>query len=237
MTRGRYDGAGGRGSVTRSRGRSGAGWRRGIAGLALVLGLSTAVAGWAEEPGRQGRIVELKTAYHTTFDVYEAGPKDAEHGVLLVPGRWGFGARLWDWADRLAALGYRVVAVDYFDGRPVRNERLAREVIRAVDPVWVEADLNSALSYLRLRQRQVIAVAWGVGGAYVAQLQRQRPGEIQALVFYREREETLGAVAELAVPVLEVVTERSLLHVGGAPRRALDEAWRATVDFLEKNFE
>ncbi len=224
-------------SSNRSPYRRWEGWRPGIAGLLLLLGLSTAVAAWAEEPGRQGRIVELRTAYHTTFNVYEAGPEDAVHGVLLVPGRWGFGVRLWDWADRLAALGYRVVAVDYFDGRPVRNERLAREVIRAVDPVWVEADLNSALSYLRLRQRQVIAVAWGVGGEYVAQLLRQRPGEIQALVFYREREEALGAVAELAVPVLEVVTERSLLHVGGAPRRALDEAWRATVDFLAKNFE
>ncbi len=202
----------------------------------LMLLLAAAPAVVAE--GRQGAMLALKTAYHTTFNVYVAGPEDAPYGALLVPDRWGLNKKVLDWADRLASLGYRVVAVDYFDGRQVVNETMAREVIKSIDPVWIEADLDSALAYLHLRPRRIVAVTWGEGGEYAARLARRVPGDISALVFYHERRgEGLGAVAELAVPVLEVVTEKSLLHVGGQPGRAAEDTWRATVDFLKSNFQ
>ncbi len=200
----------------------------------LVVALTVAPAATAG----QGRLVALKTAYHTSFNVYVAGPEDAPYGALLVPDRWGFNDRLLAWADRLGELGYRVVAVDYFDGRRVPNETLAREVIKAIDPVWIDADLDSALAYLHLQPRRVVVLAWGAGGEYAAHLARRKPGAVSALVFYHERRgEGLGAVAELAVPVLEVVTEKSLLRVGGLPGQAVEDTWRATVDFLKSNFQ
>ncbi len=99
-------------------------------------------------------------------------------------------------------------------------------------------DLDSALAYLRLRPRRVVAVTWGGGGEYAARLAQRMPGTLSALVFYHERRgEGLGALAELALPVLEVVTEKSLLRVGGMSGKANEDAWRATVDFLRSNFQ
>lgn len=205
--------------------------------LVLWLMMLAAIPVWAAE-GRQGSMLALKTAYHTTFNVYVSGEENAPYGALLVPDRWGLNKTVLDWADRLAALGYRVVAVDYFDGRQVVNETMARELIKSIDPVWIEADLDSALTYLRLRPRRVVAITWGAGGEYAARLARRMPSAISALVFYHKRRgEGLGAVAELALPVLEVVTEESLLRVEGLPGRAAEDTWRATVDFLKSNFQ
>jgi len=122
-----------------------------------------------------GRLLELKTAYHTTFDVYVAGPEQAVRGALLVPDRWGFHRPAMAWAERLAAQGR------------VPDEVTAREILRDIDPVWIEADLDSALSYLRRHQRQVVVVAWGEGIAHAMDLVQRRPGEVQALVSYHTR--------------------------------------------------
>lgn len=213
--------------------------RHKVGGCALAaLMLASQVAATALADERPGTRVTLKTAYHTTFDVYVAGDREAPRGALLVPDRWGMNRNVLDWADRLAARGYRVVAVDYFDGRPVRNAVMAREVIRSIDPVWVEADLDSALAYLRLQPRRIVAVTWGEGGAHALRLARRHEEAIQALVFYRERAgRGLDAVAELTIPVLEVATARSLLDVSRHGDTAAGEAWRATAKFLESNFE
>lgn len=216
------------------------GVRRLVCRWALVfwlLLLSVTAPAWAAEE-RLGAMFALKTAYHTLFNVYVAGPEDAPYAALLVPDRWGLNNKALSWADRLASQGYRVVAVDYFDGRRAANEVMARELIKSIDPVWIEADLNSALAYLRLKPQRIVAITWGEGGEHAAQLARRMSGGISALVFYHQRSaEGLGVVAELAVPVLEVVTEQSLLQVGDQPGKAAEDTWRATVDFLKSNFQ
>ncbi len=202
----------------------------------LLMGLPASGTA-AEAP--PGRLLELKTAYHTRFNVYVAGPEQAARGALLVPDRWGFHRPAMAWAERLAAQGFRAVVVDYFDGRRVPDEVTAREILRDIDPVWIEADLDSALSHLRRRQQQVVVVAWGEGIAHAMDLVQRRPGEVQALVFYHtRRSKDLTPMRELTVPVLEVVTERSLLRrTGGVPAQAVEEAWQATLEFLSANLE
>ncbi len=204
----------------------------------LLIGLPTSGTA-AEAISLAGQLLKLKTAYHTRFNVYVAGPEQAVRGALLVPDRWGFHRPAMAWAERLAAQGYRAVVVDYFEGRRVPDEVTAREILRDIDPVWIEANLDSALSYLRRRQQQVVVVAWGEGIAHAMDLVQRRPGEVQALVSYHtRRSKDLTPMRELTVPMLEVVTERSLLRrTGGVPAQAVEEAWQATLEFLSANLE
>ena len=49
----------------------------------------------------------------------------------MLRDRWGLGAEVKDWADRVAALGYRVLAVDLYDGRHVADAGAAAEAVTA----------------------------------------------------------------------------------------------------------
>ncbi len=185
-------------------------------------------------------MVYLKTAYHTTFQAYMAGPEDAPYGALLVHDRWGFNAQLIRWADKLAALGYRVVAIDFFDGREVRNQTMAREVIKSIDHVWVEANLRAAIDVLVKPGRRIVGVSWGQGAHHVASLARQIPGAFSALVTYHQRATAARDTSRrLNLPLLEVVSDHSLLdpseYEEGA--RVHEETWAATVKFLDANFK
>ena len=194
----------------------------------------------AAGPSGEGRMVYMKTAYHTTFQAYLAGPEDSPHGALLVHDRWGFNAQVLRWADKLAGLGYRVVAIDYFDGRMVRNKTMAREVIKSIDPVWVEANLRAAVDYLVRPGRRVVGVAWGQGAHHLASLTRQMPGALTALVTYHQRATAARDTSRrLNIPLLEVVSDRSLLDPGEYEdsARIREETWAATVKFLDTNFK
>lgn len=194
----------------------------------------------AAEAPQQGRMVYLKTAYHTTFQAYMAGPEDAPYGVLLVHDRWGFNSQVIRWADKLAALGYRVVAIDFFDGRVVRNRTMAREVIKSIDPVWIEANLRAALAVLARPGRKIAGVAWGQGAHHLAGLLRQERGAVAALVTYHQRSTAARDTSRrLNLPLLEVVSDHSLLDPRESDERARiqEETWTATVKFLDTSFK
>lgn len=203
----------------------------------LILWLSM-LAVWpaaAAEPA--GRAVQLTTAYGTQFDAYVAGPEDAARGIVAVHDRWGLNAPVRAWADRLAGLGFRVVAVDLYDGRPVRPASLAWEYWNGIDPVWMEADLDAALAFLQRRgEGGHVVVAWGRGADPARALVRRSPEAVTALVTYFDDLTTLRSDAprELPVRVLEISTPRSLVHpeVGAGFGRAAQDAWEATRRFL-----
>jgi hypothetical protein len=128
-----------------------------IALLLLSAAASSASArDWADKPWLNkagplpgdGRTIRIGTAHGTSFIAYVNGPEDADTGVLLIHDRWGINRHVTAWADRLAGQGYRVLAVDLYDGREVQKEALADFVWGQIDPVWIEANLNAALRFL-----------------------------------------------------------------------------------------
>jgi len=199
-------------------------WRTASLVLTLILMASAVSAG----PAPAGKMVALQTAYHTTFEVYVAGPEQAAHGALLVPDRWGLNRRVRAWADRLAALGYRVMAVDYFDGRRVPNRTLSRVVIKAIDPVWVAADLRAAFRTLSRPGRRIVVVTWGRGAAFAARQVGAAKASPGAIIAYHEADTPgIHEVKRLNLPLLEVVSRRSLLNPGDTDSdlKSRKDAW------------
>lgn len=228
-------------------------------GMWVLIACLTGVPAWAQEgpvaaepaapageasipaagSGVAGRLVSLPTAWHTRFDAYLAGAEDAAVGVLLVHDRWGLNGEVRAWADRVAALGFRVLAVDLYDGRPARGDaQFALAVWRSIDPVWIEADLDAALAFLRRTQGRIVAMAWGKGVQEAAGLLTRHPGAVRALVTYYDSE-TLTAgdrPGKLTIPVLDVLTPRTLAGppAAGLPAQAAADAWIATEQFLTR---
>ena len=88
-------------------------------GFALLISLSASPAFARVTP------MTLHTTASEQFTAYVDGPKDAEHGVVLVHDWFGVSPFYTEAAERLAKDGYRVVAV-------------ARPMIRQA-PMWLGA--------------------------------------------------------------------------------------------------
>lgn len=195
----------------------------------------------SETAAAGGQMVSLPTAYQTRFDAYLAGAEDAPVGVLLVPDRWGLNSQVKDWADRVAGLGYRVLAVDLYDGRRARDMESSFQVWRSIDPVWIKADLDAAVAYLRRAQGRLVVMGWGKGVGVAAELLARHPDVIGAMVTYYDSE-TLAAgdrAGKLDVPVLDILTPRTLAGPPAAtlPPQATTDAWSATEQFLTRLYQ
>jgi carboxymethylenebutenolidase len=187
----------------------------------------------------EGHLASLPTAYGTHFDAYLAGAADAPVGVLLVPDRWGLNDQVRAWADRIAALGgYRVVAVDLYDGRRARDAWLAQRIWVSIDPVWITADLDAAMDYLQRAQGRIVLVGWGKGVVAATNLIARHPDNVSALVTYYDSETVLpeDRAGKLAVPVLDILTPRTLAGPPAATmsEQARNDAWTATEQFLTR---
>ncbi len=187
-----------------------------------------------------GHMVTLPTAFRTRFDAYQAGADDAKVGVLIVPDRWGLSAEVKVWADRVAGLGYRVLAVDLYDGRHASDAQMAVDIWRSVDPVWIDADLDGAVAYLRRTQNRIVLMGWGKGVGAAAPLLARYPGVFGAMVTYYDSETYVAGdrVGKQAIPVLDILTPRTLAGppAEALPPQAVTDAWAATEQFLARQF-
>ncbi|MDX9740544.1 MAG: dienelactone hydrolase family protein [Gammaproteobacteria bacterium] len=208
-----------------------------IAGVTLMVCM-VAMARADDAPA--GRMVEVATVWGTSFEGYLAGPADARLGVVLVHDRWGLNPQVRQWADRVAALGHRVLAVDLFDGRVARRPEDGLALWRGIDPVWTVANVDAALAFLRERQTHVVALGWGKGIGPLGDLARRSPASLSGMVLYYDADTTDEAgrlPPSPSMPVLDITVGRSLVHPAqdaGVLQGGADEAWQATRRFLAR---
>jgi carboxymethylenebutenolidase len=208
--------------------------------LAVIIVMMCAVAVVRAQDVPPGQMVAIPTAWGTSFDGYLAGPADASLSLLLVHDRWGLNPQVRQWADRMAALGYRVLAVDLFDGRVARRGEDGSAIWRSIDPVWTVANVDGALAFLRERQTHVVAIGWGKGIGPLGDLARRSPASLSGLVLYYDAETTAEAgrlPPSPSMPVLDITVGRSLVHPAqdaSVLRGGVDEVWQATQRFLAR---
>jgi len=169
----------------------------------------------------------LKTAFGTIFDVYEAGAVTVDTAVLVVPGRWGVNADVKRWLTSISALGYRTLTLDLFDGRAVGDAEMAEDVWQAIDPVWIDADLQAAINYLGSQQQSIVVMAWDESVRHAMQLLQKNADVAVALVV---ADQSGVDAAELSVPMLEISGKG--VRAGHYSDAALD----VVKNFLETQF-
>ncbi len=107
----------------------------------------------------------LQTDTGGTVQAYQAGPRGAKWGILLLHAQWGLNDDVRDWADQLSDLGYRVAVVDIFDGVVAETAEEAEALAAQLDQKAANAKYRAGLKLLSAPGRKLATVGWGFGGS------------------------------------------------------------------------
>lgn len=180
--------------------------------LVCVLSLVATMAYGQEGALPAAKAVVLTTAIGTHFDAYISGPEDASRAVLLLHDRYGLNDQARDWADRFAALGYRALAIDLYDGRHGKSWKHATSIMNSIDQVWADSDIAASLSYLKDKKpkRKVVVLGWDYGATQALLATLHDPTAVAATITYypTHLESNPTLIQALLSPVLIVVAER-----------------------------
>ena len=150
----------------------------------------------------------LKTPDGTEFEVSEFGPDDAKFGVLIIHDWWGVLDYNHEWAQRLAAEGYRTMVIDLYDGERARSAEQAGEMMRSLDQDVADTKLLAAINYLKQGGRKLASLGWSFGGRQALQAALLEPESVVAAVMYYCRMlNDVEQLQQLSGPVLAIYSE------------------------------
>lgn len=132
----------------------------------------------------EGTTMLLKSKAEHSFQVYVNGPKDASRGILLVHGWWGLNNQIRSWVDQFAALGYRAMAIDLYNGEVATTPNKARTYMNAVKQSEANEKFRTALKSLQMPGRKLATMGWSFGATQSFQAALAAPEKISATVMY-----------------------------------------------------
>lgn len=105
-------------------------------------------------------------------------------GVVMIHEWWGLNDNIRDMAERLAGEGYRVLAVDLYNGEVAGTPESARELVGGLDQEEATANLQAATLFLEQQgSARVASLGWCFGGGQSLQLALSG-AELDATVIY-----------------------------------------------------
>lgn len=177
----------------------------------------TTVQDAAPDGATASRPVDSETLPYADVDEqlaygYFAFPSDMIEplpAVVLVHDWWGLNEETRSAANRLAAEGYMVLAVDLYGGDVVTNASEARTRTIAVveDPAAVEENIRQAIDFMEEVAGAPTAgvVGWGFGGSWALQSAALFPERIDAaVVFYGQVSDDESRLSAIDAPVLAI---------------------------------
>lgn len=138
----------------------------------------------AQSIADEGSSMALETEAGGSFQVYAAGPEDARRGILLVHGWWGLNDQTRSWADRFAALGYRAMAIDLYNGKVATTPDQARAYMNEVKQSEANEKYRAALTALQMPGRKLATIGWSFGGTQALQASLAAPESVTATVMF-----------------------------------------------------
>ena len=127
--------------------------------------------------------------------------------VVLVHEWWGLNDTVRAKADRLAAQGYIVLAVDLFAGRTTTDVKVARNYMLQVvnDQDATDENIRQAIAFVKdtAGAPNVAVLGWGLGGARALSAAMLFPDTIDAsIIYYGPVSVDPDKLADVNVPVL-----------------------------------
>jgi len=179
----------------------------------MLVGLSASEQATAET----GSIISLETNTGRAFSVYAAGPKDANRGILLVHGWYGLNEQARFWADKFAAIGYRAMSIDLYDGKLATDSETARTYMNAVKQSEANEKYHATLKALQAPGRKLATIGWSFGGTQALNATLSAPEQVSATVMYYPFGNLVKAQESLAVlkgrPILLIRTKKEFPDV------------------------
>lgn len=165
-------------------------------------------------------------------DMFEPLP-----AVIMIHEWWGLNDNVRAQADRLAAAGYIVFAVDLFGGKTATTPSAARDLMLSVveDPESANEKLVSAFRFVSetAGAPAVAVLGWRFGGIWALNAAMLLPDDLAGVVIYygqvtAEEEE----LAPVNAPILGLFAADDI-----SVKKASVEAFRDTLQRLRKDYE
>jgi len=169
---------------------------------AALLAVTVPAIAQAKKPAQTN--ARFASADGTMLSAYIAKPsKPGKHpGIIMVHEWWGLSADIAAMADRLAAEGFVVLAVDAYRGKLAQTAQEAGALRNGTPPAQLAADIDAAYLWLS-RQPEVDGTRMGAtgfcfGGAQAMLLGTRQAGLSAVATLYGsgliQKEEDLGAL-------------------------------------------
>ena len=169
-------------------------------------------------PALRGEAVALSDG----TQAYRSAPPGADDrtpAVLIVHEWWGLNDHIRHFADRLAAEGYLVLAVDLYGGEVATDTDAAMARMKAVDAGAAMGTLQAGVQALRgPADRKLGVVGWCFGGGWSLRTALATPDLDAAVMYYGKVETDAAALASLQAPLLGVFAN----HDQGIPVETVD---------------
>ena len=146
------------------------------------------------------------------YFVFPVDMVDPLPGLIVFHEWWGLNDDVRAMADRIAAEGYIVLAVDLFGGRSTSSPGDARAMmIRVVEnPQWANQNIRQAYQFLidSGQAPRIGALGWGFGGGWSLNTALLFPDDLDAaVIFYGQVTSNEARLAPLHVPLLGLFGE------------------------------
>jgi carboxymethylenebutenolidase len=205
---------------------------------------SVASAGSAADAAPQRPVVAETLPYAEVDEklvyghfVFPADMVDPLPGMIVIHEWWGLNDGVRAMADRIAAEGYVVLAVDLFGGSSTRSPADARDLMVAVveNPALAEENIRQAYQFLvdSGQAPRIGALGWDFGGGWALNTAMLFPDELDAaVIYYGQVTADEGRLAQVEVPILGLFGANDL----GIPVATVQSFERALQN-LGKNYE
>lgn len=165
-------------------------------------------------------------------DMFEPLP-----AVIMIHEWWGLNDDVRAQADRLAAAGYIVFAVDLFGGKTATTPSSARELMLTVveDPESANENLLSAYRFVSetAGAPAVAALGWRFGGIWSLNAAMLLPDELDAaVIYYGQVSADEEKLLPVNVPILGLFAADDI-----SVKKASVEAFRDALERLRKDYE
>ena len=144
----------------------------------------------------------LHTSSSEPFTVYVAGPEEASQAIVLVHDWFGVSPFYTEAVEKLAAQGYRVVAVDLYDGHRATTHEEAGALLTALHDDLAARKVDAAIKWSAEGNRKVAAMGFSMGVKHVLSAALRNPSVRATILWYGETIKDSDALHHLSGPVL-----------------------------------
>jgi carboxymethylenebutenolidase len=147
----------------------------------------------------------LYTSSSEPFTAYVAGPKDAHTGVVLVHDWFGVSPFYTQAAEKLAAQGRRVLAVDLYAGQSATTHDQAGKLLEAVHDDVAAREIDAAIAQLATGGRPVAVMGFSMGVKHALAAALRNKSVHATVLWYGPTVNDSQQLHQLAGPALLIV--------------------------------
>jgi len=174
----------------------------------LTLGVLASAAAWgAANPPVNTQTVSYPSGSETVSGYLALPDGGGKHpAIIVIHEYWGLNDWVKEEAQKFAAQGYVVLAVDLYRGKVAATPDEAHELMRGVPEDRAARDLEAAFGYLAARPdvnaNKIAVVGWCMGGGYSIRFAVYEPKLAACIVNYGPLPTDPANIAKINAPVM-----------------------------------